>query len=82
VRPLGTPQELTDHKGRIAWSAQYKAWGEAKQAISEAGRKAGIRKREAKGSDPRNYDFRNQRYQKIDDPKTGDHHVGYGCGQN
>ncbi|KLN57362.1 RHS repeat-associated core domain-containing protein [Variovorax paradoxus] len=40
---LGTPQELTDHKGRIAWSAQYKAWGEAKQAISEAGRKAGFR---------------------------------------
>jgi RHS repeat-associated protein len=40
---LGTPQELTDHEGRIAWSAQYKAWGEAKQAISEAGRKAGFR---------------------------------------
>jgi len=40
---LGTPQELTDHEGRIAWSASYKAWGEAKQAISEAGRKAGFR---------------------------------------
>lgn len=40
---LGTPQELTDHVGHIAWSAQYKAWGEAKQAISEAGRKAGFR---------------------------------------
>ena len=40
---LGTPQELTDHEGWIAWSAQYKAWGEAKQAISEAGRKAGFR---------------------------------------
>ena len=234
---LGTPQELTDHEGRIAWSAQYKAWGEAKQVISEAGRKAGFRNPirfqgqyfddetglhynryryydpvsgrfvstdpikleggfnthlyasnpiewtdplglspkknnvqtpstpacrnrrqalnsakdlagiprsqqaagqwqvgndprrrgsknyvysenpaefgrfyeyadatgarkvvvehtsdprrgphahagEAKGSDPRNYDFRNQRYQKIDDPKTGDHHVDYGCGQN
>ncbi|EJL68413.1 RHS repeat-associated core domain protein containing protein, partial [Variovorax sp. CF313] len=36
-------QELTDHEGRIAWSASYKAWGEAKQAISEAGRKAGFR---------------------------------------
>ncbi|MFS2208002.1 RHS repeat-associated core domain-containing protein [Variovorax sp. Varisp36] len=40
---LGTPQELTDHEGRIAWSASYKAWGEAKQAISEAGRRAGFR---------------------------------------
>jgi len=40
---LGTPQELTDHEGRIAWSASYKAWGEARQAISEAGRKAGFR---------------------------------------
>ncbi|MGJ7565565.1 RHS domain-containing protein [Variovorax sp. GB1R11] len=24
---LGTPQELTDHEGAVAWSAQYKAWG-------------------------------------------------------
>jgi len=40
---LGTPQELTDHEGSIAWSAQYKAWGEAREAISEAGRKAGFR---------------------------------------
>ncbi|WP_422085989.1 RHS repeat-associated core domain-containing protein [Variovorax sp.] len=40
---LGTPQELTDHEGRVAWSASYKAWGEAKQAISEAGRRAGFR---------------------------------------
>ncbi|MBT2333027.1 RHS repeat protein [Variovorax paradoxus] len=40
---LGTPLELTDYEGRIAWSASYKAWGEAKQAISEAGRKAGFR---------------------------------------
>ncbi|MDP9930421.1 RHS repeat-associated core domain-containing protein [Variovorax paradoxus] len=40
---LGTPQEMTDHEGRVAWSAQYKAWGEARQAISEAGRKAGFR---------------------------------------
>jgi len=231
---LGTPQELTDHEGRVAWSASYKAWGEARQAISEAGRKAGLRNPirfqgqywdeetglhynryryfdpaigrfvstdpikleggfnayayapnpiqwsdplglsskkvnaqsslipacrnrrqalnsakdlagiprsqqassqwqvgndprrrggknyvysenpaefgrfyeyvaatgakkvvvehtsdprrgphahagEAKGSDPRNYDFRSQRYQKIDDPRTGDHHVDYGC---
>ena len=40
---LGTPQELTDYEGRVAWSASYKAWGEARQAISEAGRKAGFR---------------------------------------
>jgi RHS repeat-associated protein len=40
---LGTPQELTDDEGSVAWSAQYKAWGEAKEAISEAGRRAGFR---------------------------------------
>ena len=40
---LGTPQELTDCEGKVAWSAQYKAWGKAKEAISEAARKAGIR---------------------------------------
>jgi RHS repeat-associated protein len=40
---LGTPQELTDHEGRVAWSASYKAWGEARQVISESGRKAGFR---------------------------------------
>jgi RHS repeat-associated protein len=40
---LGTPQELTDCEGKVAWSAQYKAWGEAKQAISEAANKAGAR---------------------------------------
>jgi RHS repeat-associated protein len=40
---LGTPQELTDHEGKVGWSAQYKAWGQAKEAISEAAYKAGIR---------------------------------------
>ena len=40
---LGTPQELTDCDGKVAWSAQYKAWGQAKEAISEAARKAGVR---------------------------------------
>ena len=39
---LGTPQELTDHEGNIAWAAQYMAWGQAKEVISEAARKAGI----------------------------------------
>jgi RHS repeat-associated protein len=40
---LGTPQELTDGDGQVAWSAQYKAWGQAKEAISAAAYKAGIR---------------------------------------
>jgi RHS repeat-associated protein len=40
---LGTPQELTDCEGKVAWSAQYKAWGQAKEAISEAAYKAGMR---------------------------------------
>jgi len=40
---LGTPQELTDSKGKVAWSAQYKAWGRAQEAISEAAAEAGIR---------------------------------------
>jgi RHS repeat-associated protein len=40
---LGMPQELTDCEGKVAWSAQYKAWGQAKEAISEAAREAGIR---------------------------------------
>jgi RHS repeat-associated protein len=40
---LGTPQELTDQEGKVAWSAQYKAWGKAKEAISAAARRAGIR---------------------------------------
>ena len=40
---LGTQQELTDHEGNVTWSAQYKAWGQAKVAISEAASKAGIR---------------------------------------
>jgi len=40
---LGTPLELTDHEGKVAWSVQYKAWGQAKEAISKAAHKAGIR---------------------------------------
>ncbi|MGN8063966.1 RHS repeat-associated core domain-containing protein, partial [Ralstonia sp. 22111] len=39
---LGTPQELTDQTGEIAWSANYKAWGAAQEVISDAARKAGI----------------------------------------
>ncbi|VWD18344.1 Rhs family protein [Burkholderia lata] len=40
---IGTPQEVPDERGEIAWSARYRAWGEAKEVISEAARKAGIR---------------------------------------
>uniref|UniRef100_UPI001B7FE24F RHS repeat domain-containing protein n=1 Tax=Chitinilyticum litopenaei TaxID=1121276 RepID=UPI001B7FE24F len=39
---LGTPQELLDAEGNLAWSADYKAWGEAKAAISDAAKRAGI----------------------------------------
>ncbi|MDQ0072466.1 RHS repeat-associated protein [Variovorax boronicumulans] len=40
---LGTPQELTDDEARIAWSAQYRAWGEAREVIGQAAESAGIR---------------------------------------
>jgi len=39
---LGTPQELTDCQGKVAWSAQYRAWGKAKEAFSRAAYDAGI----------------------------------------
>ncbi|WP_148716539.1 RHS repeat-associated core domain-containing protein [Chitinolyticbacter meiyuanensis] len=42
VDHLGTPQLLTDDTGEIAWSAEYKAWGEAREAISDAAKAAGI----------------------------------------
>jgi RHS repeat-associated protein len=40
---LGTPMELTDEDGNIAWEANYRAWGEARLTISEVGRKAGLK---------------------------------------
>jgi RHS repeat-associated protein len=40
---LGTPQEITDEDGNIAWQAQYKAWGEAKEVIGKAATKAGFK---------------------------------------
>jgi RHS repeat-associated protein len=40
---LGTPQEIADEEGNIAWQAQYKAWGKAKEVISKAASKAGFR---------------------------------------
>ena len=39
---LGTPQELTDHTGQIAWSAQYKAWGKVKEQRSEWAQQKGL----------------------------------------
>jgi RHS repeat-associated protein len=38
---LGTPMELTDEQGQLAWSAEYKAWGEAKVQALWATGKAG-----------------------------------------
>ncbi|KMN17599.1 hypothetical protein TU87_13530 [Pseudomonas weihenstephanensis] len=39
---MGTPQELTDPNGQIAWSAQYKAWGEVKEQRSEWAQREGL----------------------------------------
>ncbi|WP_174430038.1 RHS repeat-associated core domain-containing protein [Burkholderia metallica] len=39
---LGTPQELTDEHSEIAWSAEYRAWGVAQEAIHKASGKAPI----------------------------------------
>ncbi|MCO7543094.1 RHS repeat-associated core domain-containing protein, partial [Pseudomonas sp. VA159-2] len=39
---LGTPMELTDHNGEVAWTAQYKAWGEIKEARSEWAKQVGL----------------------------------------
>jgi RHS repeat-associated protein len=40
---LGTPQELTDQNGSTAWSAQYKAWGEAHEQRSDFAQKVGLK---------------------------------------
>lgn len=39
---LGTPQELTDQQGDMAWSAQYKAWGSAIEQLSPAAHQQGL----------------------------------------
>ncbi|WP_223811913.1 RHS repeat-associated core domain-containing protein [Pseudomonas oryziphila] len=39
---LGTPMELTDHNGEVAWAGQYKAWGEVREARSEWARQIGL----------------------------------------
>jgi len=39
---LGTPQELTDQMGNIAWSAHYKAWGEVQEQRSALAQQQGL----------------------------------------
>jgi RHS repeat-associated protein len=39
---LGTPQELTDSRGNMAWTAQYKAWGQVTEQRSEWARQHGV----------------------------------------
>jgi RHS repeat-associated protein len=40
---LGTPQEMSDHQGHMAWTAKHKAWGQADIALSRAARDAGVK---------------------------------------
>ncbi|WP_339483685.1 RHS repeat-associated core domain-containing protein, partial [Pseudomonas sp. RL_5y_Pfl2_73] len=40
---LGTPMELTDEHGDIAWTGVYKAWGLAKEQRSETAKRTDIR---------------------------------------
>ncbi|WP_200626168.1 RHS repeat-associated core domain-containing protein, partial [Pseudomonas sp. LAM2023] len=39
---LGTPMELTDEHGHIAWAGQYKAWGEVKEERSDWAKQHGL----------------------------------------
>ncbi|WP_338523665.1 RHS repeat-associated core domain-containing protein [Pseudomonas batumici] len=39
---LGTPQELTDQNGNVAWSAQYKAWGDVREQRSALAQQQGL----------------------------------------
>ena len=39
---LGTPMELTDHNGEMAWAGQYKAWGEVREERSVWARQVGL----------------------------------------
>ena len=40
---LGTPMELTDQRGEIAWSATYQAWGLAKEKRTDSAIRENIR---------------------------------------
>lgn len=39
---LGTPQELTDEQGEVVWTAQYTAWGEAREERSVRAAQSGM----------------------------------------
>ncbi|WP_446443669.1 RHS repeat domain-containing protein, partial [Pseudomonas sp. 1176_21] len=39
---LGTPMELTDHKGEVAWAGQYKVWGEVHEERSGWAKQVGL----------------------------------------
>ncbi|AVD88649.1 hypothetical protein C4Q26_16520 [Pseudomonas sp. SWI44] len=39
---LGTPMELTDQHGNVAWAGQYKAWGEVREERSEWAKQVGM----------------------------------------
>ncbi|WP_445262666.1 RHS repeat-associated core domain-containing protein [Pseudomonas sp. EL_65y_Pfl2_R96] len=39
---LGTPQELTDQQGEMAWSAQYRVWGQAIEQRSSSAQRQGL----------------------------------------
>ena len=39
---LGTPMELTDEQGNVAWAGQYKAWGEVKEERSDWAKQHGL----------------------------------------
>ncbi|MGH2433523.1 MAG: RHS repeat-associated core domain-containing protein, partial [Pseudomonas sp.] len=39
---LGTPMELTDHHGEVAWAGQYKAWGDVREVRSEWAKQVGM----------------------------------------
>ncbi|AVD82340.1 type IV secretion protein Rhs [Pseudomonas sp. SWI6] len=39
---LGTPMELTDHHGEVAWAGQYKAWGDVREVRSDWAKQVGM----------------------------------------
>ncbi|WP_241176316.1 RHS domain-containing protein [Pseudomonas chlororaphis] len=42
MRPSGYTQELTDQAGEVAWSAQYKVWGEVREQRSAQAQRHGL----------------------------------------
>ncbi|MFV0929266.1 RHS repeat-associated core domain-containing protein [Pseudomonas palmensis] len=39
---LGTPMEITDHNGNVAWTGQYKVWGEVREERSSWAAQHGV----------------------------------------